>query len=151
MDVVLITGASTGFGRVTAERLARRGFQVFATMRDVAGRNATARAELAAIAQSERIGLDVVELDVADDGSVDRGVAEILERAGRVDVVINNAGFGNLGVTEAYTVEQFRQLYETNVFGAVRVNRPCCLKCVSGAVGCSSILVPWRVGRLCRT
>jgi NAD(P)-dependent dehydrogenase (short-subunit alcohol dehydrogenase family) len=122
-DVVLITGASTGFGRITAELLARRDFRVFATMRDVAGRNATARAELEAIARSERIELAVVELDAADDGSVDRGVAEILERAGGVDVVINNAGFGNLGVTEAYTIEQFRQLYETNVFGAVRVNR----------------------------
>ena len=122
-EVVLITGASTGFGRIAAEMLARREYRVFATMRDIASRNSAARADLEVLAQSERVGLEVLELDVADDLSVDRAVAEVHSRAGRVDVVINNAGFGNLGVTEAYTVDQFRQLYETNVFGAIRVNR----------------------------
>ena len=116
-SVVLITGASTGFGRVTAELLTRQGYRVFASMRDIAGRNAQARTEL------EALNIEVVELDVTDDGSVDRAVAAILARAGRIDVAINNAGFGNRGVTEAYTVEQFKQLYETNVFGVVRVNR----------------------------
>ena len=114
---VLITGTSTGFGRVTAELLGRRGYRVFATMRDTAGRNATAREELQAL------GLDVLDLDVTEDSSVQKAVSEALSRAGRIDVVINNAGFGNLGVTEAYTVDQFRQVFETNVFGAVRVNR----------------------------
>jgi NAD(P)-dependent dehydrogenase (short-subunit alcohol dehydrogenase family) len=122
-DVVLITGASTGFGRAAAELLARRGYRVFATMRDIAGRNAMARAELESLTASEDVAVEVVELDVADDTSVERAAGQILARAGRVDVVINNAGFGNLGVTEAYTIEQFRRLYETNVFGAVRVNR----------------------------
>jgi NAD(P)-dependent dehydrogenase (short-subunit alcohol dehydrogenase family) len=115
--VVLITGASTGFGRVTAELLTRQGYRVFASMRDIAGRNAQARTEL------EALNIEVVELDVTDDGSVDRAVGAILAKAGRIDVTINNAGFGNRGVTEAYTVEQFKQLYETNVFGVVRVNR----------------------------
>ena len=59
-----------------------------------------------------------------------------LSRAGRIDVVINNAGFGNLGVTEAYTVDQFRQVFETNVFGAVRVNRAVLPRCESGGAGC---------------
>ena len=116
-EVVLITGASTGFGRVTAELLARRGYRVFATMRDTAGRNSGAREDL------ESLGSDVLELDVTDDLSVARAVSEALSRAGQIDVVINNAGFGNLGVTEAYTVDQFKQLFETNVFGVVRVNR----------------------------
>jgi NAD(P)-dependent dehydrogenase (short-subunit alcohol dehydrogenase family) len=115
--VVLITGASTGFGRATAELLAERGYRVFATMRDAAGRNAQPRQEL------ESCGLDVLDLDVTDERSVDKAVSEALSRAGRIDVVINNAGFGNLGVTEAYTVDQFKQVYETNIFGAVRVNR----------------------------
>lgn len=115
--VVVITGASTGFGRIAAELLATKGYRVFATMRDIAGRNSAARTELQAA------GLEVVELDVADDGSVDRAIRDILEKAGRIDVVINNAGFGNMGVTEAYTVDQFQQVYQTNVFGVVRVNR----------------------------
>jgi NAD(P)-dependent dehydrogenase (short-subunit alcohol dehydrogenase family) len=116
-EVVLITGASTGFGRITAELLARRGYRVFATMRETAGRNAGAREDL------QSLGSDVLELDVTDDLSVARAVSEALSRAGQIDVVINNAGFGNLGVTEAYTVDQFKQLFETNVFGVVRVNR----------------------------
>jgi NAD(P)-dependent dehydrogenase (short-subunit alcohol dehydrogenase family) len=65
----------------------------------------------------------VLDLDVTDESSVNRAMSEALSRAGQIDVAINNAGFGNLGVTEAYTVEQFKQLYDTNVFGAVRVNR----------------------------
>ena len=117
-DVVLITGASTGFGRIAAELLASRGYRVFATMRDVGGRNAEAARELQAAS-----GVDVLELDVTDDASVDTAVKDITARAARIDVVINNAGFGNLGVTEAYTVDQFKQVYETNVFGVLRVNR----------------------------
>jgi len=115
--VVFITGASTGFGRATAELLAQRGYRVFATMRDTAGRNAQPRHEL------ESRGLDVLDLDVTDEGSVEQAVSQAFSRAGQIDVVINNAGFGNLGVTEAYTVDQFKLVYETNVFGAVRVNR----------------------------
>ena len=115
--VVLITGASTGFGRAAAEMLAERGYRVFATMRDTAGRNAQSRREL------ESRGLDVLDLDVTDEGSVEQTISQALSRAGQIDVVINNAGFANLGVTEAYTVDQFKQVYDTNVFGAVRVNR----------------------------
>jgi NAD(P)-dependent dehydrogenase (short-subunit alcohol dehydrogenase family) len=115
-DVVLITGASTGFGRVSAEMLSTSGYRVIATMRDIAGRNASAAAELRGIA-------DVVEIDVTDDPSVDRGMAEAERIAGRIDVVINNAGFGNIGVTEAYTVDEVRQVFETNFFGVQRVTR----------------------------
>ena len=115
--VVLITGASTGIGRATAELLARRGYRVFATMRDTSGRNVHAREEL------ESLELDVLQLDVTDESSVAQAVSEVISRAGQIDAVINNAGFGNLGVTEAYTVDQFKEVYDTNVFGALRVNR----------------------------
>jgi NAD(P)-dependent dehydrogenase (short-subunit alcohol dehydrogenase family) len=115
-DVVLITGASTGFGRVSAEMLAGAGYRVIASMRDIAGRNASAAAELRGIT-------DVIELDVTDDGSVERGIAEAERLCGRIDVVINNAGFGNMGVTEAYTADEFGQVFQTNFFGVVRVNR----------------------------
>src|SRR5579863_4033820 len=121
--VVLITGASTGFGRTGAGILARRGHAVFATMRDPGGRNAPHREALEALAGREGLSLQVLELDVTDEASVDSAVRRILNRAGRIDVAINNAGIGAIGVTEAYTPVQFRQLFEVNVFGAVRVNR----------------------------
>jgi NAD(P)-dependent dehydrogenase (short-subunit alcohol dehydrogenase family) len=115
-EVVLITGASTGFGRVSAELLAQAGYRVIATMRDVGGRNAGACAQVSAFAE-------VVELDVTSDPSVEQGIAKALKHAGHIDVVINNAGFANIGVTEAYTADEFRELFETNFFGVLRVNR----------------------------
>lgn len=121
--VVLITGASTGFGRAAAETLARRGYTVFASMRDPSGRNASHSEALRSLATRERIGLHVLDLDVTQDASVERAVQQLLEEAGRIDVVINNAGVSALGVTEAYTVEQFRDLFDVNVYGPVRVNR----------------------------
>ena len=120
---VLITGTSTGFGRDAAERLARRGDQVFATMRDVEGRNAAHREALERLAKQERLRLRVLALDVTDQASVDRAVAAALAEAGGLDVVINNAGIAALGVTEAFTPEQFEQLFAVNVHGVVRVNR----------------------------
>jgi NAD(P)-dependent dehydrogenase (short-subunit alcohol dehydrogenase family) len=121
--VILITGASTGFGREAAERLARNGHRVFATMRDLAGRNANNRESLERLALSEKLPIEVLELDVTDDASVQTAVQQALERAGRLDVVINNAGFTGIGVTEAYTPEQFQQMFDVNVYGVVRVNR----------------------------
>ncbi len=120
---VLITGASTGFGRDAAERLARRGHRVLATMRDVNGRNAEHRAALDRLAHAENLWLRVLELDVTSEESVQRGVDAALREAGRLDVVINNAGYAGIGITEAYTPEQFRQMFDTNVVGVVRVNR----------------------------
>ena len=121
--VILITGTSTGFGRDAAERLARRGHRVIATMRDVDGRNKNNRAALEQIASSEALSLHVVEMDVTDESSVQTGMAAALDRYGRLDVVINNAGFAGIGVTEAYTAEQFQQMFDVNVYGVVRVNR----------------------------
>lgn len=122
-STVLITGASTGFGRDASERLARRGHRVFATMRDVDGRNAIHRNALQELAAQEKLWLRVIELDVTSDESVQRAVATALREAGHLDVVVNNAGVLGIGVTEAYTSEQFQQLFDVNVFGVVRVNR----------------------------
>jgi NAD(P)-dependent dehydrogenase (short-subunit alcohol dehydrogenase family) len=121
--VVLITGASTGFGRSASETLGRRGYTVFATMRDAAGRNASSRDSLQALAKAEELRLEVLDMDVTQDASVNQAIEQALVRAGRIDVVINNAGIGALGLTEAYTVEQFQQVLDVNLFGAVRVNR----------------------------
>jgi NAD(P)-dependent dehydrogenase (short-subunit alcohol dehydrogenase family) len=120
---VLITGTSTGFGRDAAERLARRGDHVFATMRDTGGKNAGHREALEQLAKQEGLRLRVLPLDVTDQASVDAAVAAALAEAGGVDVVVNNAGIAAIGVTEAYTAEQFEQIFAVNVFGAVRVNR----------------------------
>jgi NAD(P)-dependent dehydrogenase (short-subunit alcohol dehydrogenase family) len=122
-NVVFITGASTGFGKDAAERFARRGHHVFATMRDIGGRNAESRQALERLAASEQLRLEVLELDVTDERSVSRAAQQALDRAGRLDVVINNAGIAGIGVTEAYTPEQFDRIYQVNVFGVLRVNR----------------------------
>src|SRR5215831_2787310 len=122
-STILITGASTGFGRDAAERLARRGHRVYATMRDVGNRNARNRAALEKVARDEDIDLHVLELDVTREESVQRAVEAALDDAGHIDVVINNAGFAGIGVSEAYTPEQFLQMFDVNLFGVVRVNR----------------------------
>jgi NAD(P)-dependent dehydrogenase (short-subunit alcohol dehydrogenase family) len=121
--VVLITGSSTGFGRATAELLGRRGYSVFATMRESSTRNAGHREALESLAAKEKLPIQVVEMDVSDDASVSAATKQILERAGRLDVVINNAGVAALGITEAYTIRKIQKLFEVNFFGVARVNR----------------------------
>jgi NAD(P)-dependent dehydrogenase (short-subunit alcohol dehydrogenase family) len=122
-QVILITGASTGFGRLTAETLARHGHTVFATMRDPGGRNATNSAEIRALAKRESLHLHVLELDVTDDASVERAVLVAVEQAGYIDVAINNAGYVLAGLAEAATTEQVQRIMDTNFVGSVRVNR----------------------------
>ena len=122
-QVVLITGSSTGFGRLMAETLAWQGHTVFATMRDPAGRNATNAAEIRELAKKESLPLHVLEMDVTDDVSVEQAVRTAVEQAGRIDVAINNAGYGISGLMEATTTEQAQQIMNTNFFGCVRVNR----------------------------
>lgn len=121
--VILITGTSTGFGRTAAETLAERGHRVFATMRDSSGRNASTAEELRLLANRQGWNLDVLDMDVTNEASVNQAVQQALDRAGRLDVVINNAGVAAVGITEAYTVGQFQQMLDVNLLGAVRVNR----------------------------
>ena len=90
--VILITGASSGFGRLTAEALAKAGHSVYASMRDVAGRNAGNAAEMAEMSSRDGIDLRPVELDVQSEPSVDAAVASILAQSGRIDVIVHNAG-----------------------------------------------------------
>ena len=122
-QVVLITGASTGFGRLIAETLARKNYQVFATMRNVNGKNAGSAQEVRELAKRESLALHVAELDVTDDGSVERAIRTVIDETGRIDVLVNNAGYGLMGVTEAVTLEQSQRIMDTNFFGAVRMNR----------------------------
>lgn len=120
---VLITGTSSGFGLLTTKTLAKKGHTVFASMRGVTGKNAGAAAELRAWAEREGVKVHTVELDVQSQASVDAAVKLILDQAGHLDVVVNNAGLGSFGFTEAYTAEQAAQLFDINVIGLQRVNR----------------------------
>jgi NAD(P)-dependent dehydrogenase (short-subunit alcohol dehydrogenase family) len=123
-DVILITGSNSGFGRLTAEALARRGHTVVATMRDVKGKNAKAAAEMQDLARSAQLKLHVVEMDVTSDGSVTDGVgAAISIGGGRLDVAINNAGVLSTGMAETSTPDLVRRLFEVNYLGVQRVNR----------------------------
>ena len=121
--VVLITGASSGFGRLTALTLARQGHIVFASMRDATGRNAPAHTALREVAEREGLLLDVVALDVTDEASVSRAVDEVVERAGAIDVLVNNAGVVSMGFGEAFTTESAQRLFDVNVFGVLRATR----------------------------
>ena len=122
-QVVLITGSSTGFGRLFTDTLARKGHTVFATMRDPEGRNAKNASEIRTVAEKDSLPIYVLELDVTDDASVERAAGAAVARAGRIDVAINNAGYYLSGLQEAVTAEQGHRLMDTNFFGAVRVNR----------------------------
>jgi NAD(P)-dependent dehydrogenase (short-subunit alcohol dehydrogenase family) len=122
-QVVLVTGSSTGFGRLFADTLARNGHTVFATMRDPGGRNAKNASEIRMLAEKDSLPIYVLELDVTDDASVGRAVDAAVAKAGRIDVVINNAGYYLSGLEEAVTTEQARRLMDTNFLGPVRVNR----------------------------
>jgi NAD(P)-dependent dehydrogenase (short-subunit alcohol dehydrogenase family) len=114
---ILITGASTGFGHDTAETLSRAGHTVFASMREPQAKNREPAATL------REQGIEVVELDVSSDASVDRAVKEVLARVGRINVLINNAGVASAGVTEAFTPDQAKIVFNTNVVGLLRTTR----------------------------
>lgn len=119
---VLVTGASAGFGFDAVKALAERGHTVFATMRGVGGKNAEKANELKSFAEAGGHSLTVLELDVTDDASVTKAVGEAV-KAGGIDVVINNAGVGNWGIDEGFSVEQAQALFNINLFGVMRVNR----------------------------
>jgi NAD(P)-dependent dehydrogenase (short-subunit alcohol dehydrogenase family) len=115
--IILITGASSGFGRDTAETLARAGHRVLATMRDPQAKNR----DHARTLQAQ--GIEVVELDVSSDASVERAAENVLRNAGRIDVLINNAGVASAGITEAFTPDQAKVIFNTNVVGLLRTSR----------------------------
>jgi NAD(P)-dependent dehydrogenase (short-subunit alcohol dehydrogenase family) len=122
-QVVVVTGASSGFGLLTARALAHAGHTVYASMRDTRGANASRVAEVARYAVEHGIDLRTVELDVVDDASVEAGIARVIADNGRLDVIVHNAGHMSFGPAEAFTPAQFAQLYDVNVLSTQRVNR----------------------------
>ena len=121
--VVLVTGASSGFGAMTVRALADAKHVVHAGMRDIGGRNAQAAEAARRYAAEHSVTLRPIVMDVSDQASVDGAVAAVLAEAGRIDVVIHNAGHMVLGPTEAFTPEQVAAVYDTNVLSTQRVNR----------------------------
>jgi len=121
--VVVVTGASSGFGRLIAETLARKNYQVFATMREVNSRNAGPAHDIEELAEREALPLDVLELDVTEQRSVGRAVSEVEALSGHIDVLVNNAGHGIMDLAETVTLEQAQRQFDTNFFGVLRMNR----------------------------
>jgi NAD(P)-dependent dehydrogenase (short-subunit alcohol dehydrogenase family) len=122
-SIIVITGASSGFGRLASEALAMAGHTVYASMRGTQGRNAHRVAEVAAFSKEHGVDLRTVELDVQSQDSVDAAVAQVIAETGRIDVIVHNAGHMMFGPAEAFTPEQFAQQYDVNVLSTQRVNR----------------------------
>jgi NAD(P)-dependent dehydrogenase (short-subunit alcohol dehydrogenase family) len=122
-SVIVITGASSGFGALAARALAKAGHIVYASMRETTGRNAPQVEAAKKFASESKVDLRTVELDVASEESANAAIRQIVEENGRLDVVIHNAGHMVFGPTEAFTPEQFAHLYDINVLSTQRVNR----------------------------
>jgi NAD(P)-dependent dehydrogenase (short-subunit alcohol dehydrogenase family) len=118
MAVVLITGCASGFGKLAALHFARQGDTVFATMRDPSRGE-----ELAKTIEVEKLPVEVLKLDVTDEASVNQAVRHAVDKAGRIDVLVNNAGIGHRGPIEETDDAEMKEVFEANFFGAMRVTR----------------------------
>ena len=121
--VIIVTGASSGFGALTADELARAGHVVYAGIRDTTGKNTDVVARLDDEARTKGISIKAIELDVSSQEPVDQAVEQVIADHGRIDVLVHNAGHMVLGPAEAFTPEQLASVYDTNVLGAQRLNR----------------------------
>jgi NAD(P)-dependent dehydrogenase (short-subunit alcohol dehydrogenase family) len=122
-SIVIVSGASSGFGAMTVRALAQAGHRVYAGIRESEGRNAAATRDALDFAQQRGVDLRPIELDVADQGSVDAAVQRVLDESGRIDTVVHNAGHMVLGPTEAFTVEQLAEIYDANLLTTQRLNQ----------------------------
>lgn len=116
MSIILITGSSTGIGLTSALHFARQGHEVYASLR-----NPESAPELTQAIADEKLPVTLIKLDVNDETSVRRGVAEVYRRAGHIDVLVNNAGIGGSGAIEAASIETAQKTFETNYFGQIRM------------------------------
>src|SRR5258708_37052840 len=121
--VIVITGASSGFGRLSANALAKAGHTVYASMRDTAGRNAPQAADVKKFAHDNKVDLCPIELDVSSEKSIEAAIRQTVAEQGRLDVLMHNAGHMVFGPAEAFTPEQLAELYDINVLSTQRVNR----------------------------
>ena len=117
-NVALVTGSSSGIGFETALLLARSGFHTYASVR-----NLKKSKNLTEMAIKEKLPLQIVHLDVNDDGSVKEAIDKIMEEKNRIDVLVNNAGYGLFGSLEDMTIDEIKAQFETNLFGVIRVTQ----------------------------
>ncbi len=122
-QVIVITGASSGFGALTARALAKAGHIVYASMRETEGRNKPQVEAVDAFSRENGVDLKAVELDVASDASVETGIAKVIAAEGHIDTIIHNAGHMSFGPAEAFTPQQYAELFDINVLSTQRVNR----------------------------
>lgn len=122
-QIIVITGASSGFGALTARALAEAGHTVYAGMRQTTGRNAPQIEAAKQFSNENHVDLRAIEMDVASQESVDGAIQQIVKENGGLDVVIHNAGHMVFGPAEAFTPEQLAELYDINVLSTQRVNR----------------------------
>jgi NAD(P)-dependent dehydrogenase (short-subunit alcohol dehydrogenase family) len=118
MVVAVVTGSSSGIGFETSLLLARNGFFTYATMRNLGKSN-----KIIELKQKEKLPLEVLKLDVADDKSVKEAIEKIANEQETIDVLVNNAGYGLLGPLEELSIEEFKEQFEANVFGVIRVTQ----------------------------
>jgi NAD(P)-dependent dehydrogenase (short-subunit alcohol dehydrogenase family) len=121
--IIVVTGASSGFGRMVSNALAIAGHTVYATMRETKGRNAVQVADVEAFARDKKVDLRPLDLDVGSESSVEGAIKKIIDDARRLDVVVHNAGHMVYGPAESFTPEQLAELYDVNVLSTQRVNR----------------------------
>lgn len=121
-QVVVITGASSGFGNMSAKALAKAGYIVYAGMRDPAPGNASVK-DIESFVEKEKVDMRPVALNVASEESLTAGIDKILKEAGKIDVLIHNAGHMSFGPSEAFTAEQLMSEYDVNCVGTHRLNR----------------------------
>lgn len=122
-QVILVTGASSGFGAMSARALADAGHVVYASMRATEGRNADKAEAVRTYAAEHGVDLRTIELDVQTQPSVNAAIARIMVEQRRLDVIMHNAGHMVYGAAEAFTPEQYAEVYDINVLGTQRVNR----------------------------
>lgn len=120
---VVITGSSSGFGYLTTLTLARKGYKIWATMRNSETKNASKKEELLGIAEKENLKISVLDMDVNSDESVISAINTIAKTDGKIDHLINNAGYMFVGITEAYSIQQAKEQFETNFFGILRTTK----------------------------
>lgn len=121
MKTILITGAASGLGQTTAVYLAKQGYQVFASMRDLNSRNQASSHFYQQLAQQQQLTLFPLELDICSESSINQALEQIYQRAGSLDVIIQNAGLGALGFIESFSVQQAQQVFEVNTLGPLRL------------------------------
>ena len=116
--VAIVTGSSSGIGYATSLMLARNGFYTYASVRDI-----NKSASLESVANTEKLPLKPIQLEVTDDSSVKNALEKIVSEKGRVDVLVNNAGYGLFGAFEDLSIDEIKAQFETNFFGVIRVTQ----------------------------